>query len=119
MTPTLYTFLGVLAGFIFPKVWDYLAQVTNSKEKIEIKRLKALAAEKDVRASVFKEYEEKFETVLAELSEAKNELSKANEKIAKMMAYWDSMTRMAILHLEEDKPEVAKLFKEFQAQVIL
>jgi len=33
------------------------------------------------------------------------------------MAYWDSMTRMAILHLEEDKPEVAKLFKEFQQQI--
>jgi len=116
-SPLLTALLGAIGGFITPRIWDYLSQLNNSKEKVELKKLQLQAAEKEYRSTVFKEYEEKFEHVLSELSEAKDELSKANEKIAKMMAYWDSMTRMAILHLEEDKPEVAKLFKEFQQQI--
>jgi nitrogen fixation/metabolism regulation signal transduction histidine kinase len=118
MNPVLVSFLSIIGTLVSSKLYDYLTKRVSSSEKIALKQLDIQKNYEQYKKEVFREYEEKFEAVLSELSDAKNELSKANEKIAKMMAYWDSMTRMAILHLEEDKPEVAKLFKEFQKQVI-
>lgn len=120
MNSTLLTaFVTIICTLLGSKLWDYLTKKTSSSEKVALKQLDIQKNYEIYKREVFKEYEDKFEHMLEQLTEARTELSKANEKLAKMMAYWDSMTRMAILHLEDDKPEVAELFKKFQSQVSL
>lgn len=114
---TLLAIISLVTGFFSSKIWEFFSQFTSSKEKIEIKKLQLEAAHKHYREEVFKEYEQKFESILEELAEAKQELADANQKIAKMMGYFDSMTKIAIMHLGEDKPEVASLFKEFSKKI--
>jgi len=114
---TLQIIATVICTLLGSKVFDWASKKVQSSEKIQLRQLEINKAAENYRAAVYQEYEEKFTELLHQLSEAKDELSQANEKLAKLMAYWDSMTKVAIYHLEEDKPEVANIFREFNEKL--